>query len=301
MKRTTRLKQLIHDTEILVMAGAFDPLSAKLVARAGFKAVQCTGMGIASSYLGLPDASVLSMKDMADRTAAIAHAVDLPVMADGDTGFGNAVNVWFTVRSFEEAGAAGINLEDQITPKRCGHLDGKELVSLQEMVGKVRAAVDARTDPDFVLNIRTDALAVGGVEEVVRRGNAYLEAGATMIFADGAHSREAIQALTRDIKGPVAVNMVEGGKTPKGLTFDELQQMGVARVSIPLSAFLGGLRGMERILTEIMKTGRLVDDPDWFFPFAEAQRLVGMDRVYELEHRYLTPEMLERKYGTRRS
>ncbi len=297
MKRTTRLKQMIERPEILVMPGAYDPLSAKLIERAGFEAVQCTGLGIVASHLGLPDVSVLAMSDMAARTAAIVQSVDLPVMADADTGFGNAVNVWYTVRSIEAAGAAGVNLEDQVMPKRCGHLDGKEVISIEEMAGKLRAAVDARQDPDFVINARTDSLAVYGLEETVRRGNAYLEAGATMVFVDGANDREAIRSLACRINGPVAVNMVEGGKTPEDLTFAELEAMGVARVSLPITAFLGALRGMEVALAAAKARGSFVADPALVYGFSDAHELIGMEHVYDLERRFLPEEKLAAKYA----
>lgn len=152
MKKTTRLKKLILDPKILIMPGAYDALSAKIIERAGFQAVQASGYGIAASYLGMPDVGLLTMSEMLDQTRRIARAVDIPVMGDGDTGFGNAINVYRTVQEFEAAGVAGINLEDQIFPKRCGHMEGKEIVSLEEMVKKIEAAVAARRDPDFVIN-----------------------------------------------------------------------------------------------------------------------------------------------------
>ena len=297
MKHTTRLKYLIERPEILVMPGAFDPMSAKLIERAGFEAVQCTGLGITANYLGLPDYSVLGMSDVVGRTAAIVRAVDLPVMADADTGFGNAVNVWYTVRCIEAAGAAGLNLEDQYIPKRCGHLEGKEVISIEEMIGKLRAAVDARKDPDFVINARTDSLAVYGLEEAIRRGNAYLEAGATMVFIDGVNDRDTIRSLAKRIKGPVGINMVEGGKTPHDLTFTELEAMGIARVSLPLTAFLGALRGMEKALAEVRMRGSFVADPSVVFGFSDAHELVGMDQVYELERRFLPEQTLAAKYS----
>lgn len=297
MRKTSRLKAMIERPEILVMPGAYDPFSARMIELAGFEAIQCTGFGIAGSFLGLPDVSVIGMTEMADRTAAIARSVAIPVMADADTGFGNAVNVWFCVRTFEAAGAAGLNIEDQIMPKRCGHLAGKELVETGEMVGKIAAAVAAKSDPDFVVNARTDALAVMGVEETIRRGNAYLAAGATMVFVDGADSRDAIRRLAREINGPVAVNMVEDGKTPDGLSFRELEEMGVARVSLPGTAILGALRGMEVILAAVKDSGGLAADRSLHYPFRKAQSLVGMDEVYRLEAQFLSAEAMERKYS----
>ena len=216
MQKSTLLKSMILRQEILVMPGAYDPISARLIERAGFEAVQCTGLGITAAALGLPDFSVIGMSDMAARTARIVRATALPVMADGDNGFGNAVNTFLTVQEFEAVGIAGINLEDQQQPKRCGHLDGKQIISTAEMVQKIRAAAEARQDSDLVINARTDSLALGGVEEVLRRGNAYLEAGADMVFVDGVDNEDYITRLVRGVRGPIAVNMVEGGKTPPG-------------------------------------------------------------------------------------
>ncbi len=290
------LKAMITRPQILVMPGAYDPMSAKLIQSAGFEAIQCTGFGIVSTFLGLPDASIISMSDMAARTASIARAVDIPVMADGDTGFGNAVNVWYTVREFEAVGAAGINIEDQILPKRCGHLDGKLLIEIAEMKTKIAAARDARHDPDFVINARTDALAVEGVSGAIERGNAYLAAGATMIFIDGVDSRESIRELVAGIRGPVAVNLVEGGKSPRGLKFKELEAMGVARVSVPGSPILAALRAIENILAKIKEADGIVDDPNLVMSVREAQDLAGMSQVRALEQQYLSEAVLSEMY-----
>jgi len=299
MRVTTKLRKLIEDPELLVMPGAYDPISAKLIERVGFKAVQCTGLGISASLLGKPDVSIISMREMVDRTYHIAKAVDIPVMGDGDTGFGNAVNVHYTMQEFERAGAAGVNLEDQVMPKRCGHLAGKEIISLEEMVLKLKAARGALTDSDFVINARTDSLAIGGIDEAVRRGNAYLEAGATMVFIDGTGSREQIRALVKGIKGPVAVNMVEGGKTPASLTFAELQEMGVARVSLPLTTLYASIAGIRYVLEAVKKNGGIQGYEDRIAGFEETHELIGMSEVYELEQRYLPGQTLRRKYDSR--
>lgn len=296
MRKTTRLRKLIEDPQLLVMPGAFDPLSARLIAEAGFQAVQGSGLAISANHLGMPDVSIISMREMAERTRVIASSVDIPFMADGDTGFGNAVNVWYTVRAFEEAGAAGINLEDQVMPKRCGHLDGKEVIPAGEMCAKIAAAVDARQDPDFVINARTDALAVEGLDATIARARAYFEAGATMVFVDGADTRPNIETLAAKIGGPLAVNMVEGGKTPTNLTFTELQQMGVARVSLPVSTLLGAIKGMRDALAYIVASDGTSADPEVFADFTGMHALVGMNHVYGLETRFLGQEHLARKY-----
>ena len=286
MQKSTLLKSMILRREILVMPGAYDPISACLIEQAGFEAIQCTGLGITAAGLGLPDYSVIGMTDMAARTARIVRSTDLPVMADGDNGFGNAVNTFLTVREFEAAGAAGINLEDQQQPKRCGHLDGKQIIPTAEMVQKIRAAVEARRDPDLVINARTDSLAVTGMDDAIRRGRAYLEAGADMVFIDGADSEERIARLVEAIPGPVAVNMVEGGKTPPGLTVERLQSLGVARVSLPLTALLAAIRGMQQALARLRASGDPATYRADLAGFDEVHSLTGMDRVRELERRY---------------
>ncbi|KMK64887.1 oxaloacetate decarboxylase [Puniceibacterium sp. IMCC21224] len=296
MSKATRLKELIEAPDILVMPGAHDPLSAILIQEAGFDAVQASGLGISAAHMGLPDASLLSMREMAERTAAMAAAVDIPLMADGDTGYGNAVNVWYTVEAFERAGAAGINLEDQVMPKRCGHLAGKEVIPAQEMAGKIAAAAEARNDPNFVINARTDALAVEGVEAVVSRAKIYFEAGATMVFVDGVDSRDTIAALVDRIGGPLAVNMVEGGKTPLGLTFADLQAMGVARVSLPVSLLLASIHAMRTALATIRERDGTGVDPSLYADFTGMHRLVGMEDVYAREARFLDVGYQDRKY-----
>jgi methylisocitrate lyase len=298
MSKAARLKSLIEAPEILVMPGAHDPLSAKLIEEAGFDAVQASGLGISATHMGLPDASILSMREMAERSAAIAAAVDIPLMADGDTGYGNAVNVWYTVEAFERAGAAGINLEDQVLPKRCGHLAGKEVISAQEMAGKIAAAAEARRESDFVINARTDALAVEGLDAVVSRARTYFSAGATMVFVDGVDSRDTIAALVDRIGGPLAINMVEGGKTPLGLTFSDLQAMGVARVSLPVSLLLASIHAMRRALVEIRLRDGTGADAELYADFSGMHRLVGMDDVYAREARFLDTGYLDRKYAS---
>jgi 2-methylisocitrate lyase-like PEP mutase family enzyme len=288
MRKTTRLKQLILAPELLVMPGAFDPVSARLVEEAGFHAIQCTGFGMSAVHLGLPDYGFLGMNEMVALTQRIAEAVDIPVMADGDTGFGNAVSAWYAVRAFEKAGAAGVNIEDQQMPKRCGHLEGKSIVPIDEAVAKVRACAEARTDPDFVINARTDTLAIGGIDEVIRRGNAYLEAGATMIFIDGMTSKSLAKQAVGHIRGPVAINVVEGGKSPADFTFDEMQAMGIARVSLPGTLFGAAIRGMRDALAAVKANGRVGGPGAPVTDFKEVQAVAGFPKVFELERHFLS-------------
>lgn len=287
MRLTTRLKELIRSPEILVMPGAYDPISARLIERAGFNSIQCTGSGISAAYLGRPDYSMLSMNDMLCATQHIVENVGIPVMADGDTGFGNAVNAYYTVQAFERAGAAGINIEDQVSPKRCGHLEGKQIIGFDEAVTKIRAACDARNDRDFVINARTDALAVAGMDEVLRRGNAFLEVGATMVMVEGVSSKEEIEAAVKGINGPVGINIVEGGKTKFDLTFSDLQALGVARVSLPGTLVRAALFAMQEALSRIKRDGSVRGLSDMILPFALGiPAIMGMKEVSELERRY---------------
>src|SRR5690606_16287041 len=230
MRLTTRLLELIKRPEILVMPAVYDAMSARLVQEAGFPAVQCSGLSVSAAQ-GVPDMSILSMREMVEFTRSIVSSVNLPVMGDADNGYGNAINVWYTMREFEAAGAAGANLEDQIFPKRCGRLAGKELVSQHEMMLKIESARDALRDDAFVINARTDALTIEGIDAAIARGNAYLKAGASMIFVQGVSTKEQIETLTSEIHGPVGINLVENDPRCEELTFSELQRLGVARVS----------------------------------------------------------------------
>lgn len=286
MKMTTRLRSLIEAPKILVMPAAYDGLSAKIVEEAGFEAVQCTGLGVAASY-GLPDFSILSMREMVERTRVIANAVGLPVMGDGDTGYGSAVNAWYTVREFEDAGAAGVNLEDQIFPKRCGRILGKDIVSAEEMQLKIQAACDARKDKDFVINARTDALSLLGMDEAVKRGNDYLEAGATMIFVQGVSSLEQARELAARIRGPVAMNLMEENVSCAGMSFSALEKAGIARVSLSVSLLLSAMHGMRTAMRRVKDWDGTRTDPETYSPFADLHRLAGMPHAQSLEEKFV--------------
>lgn len=290
MKETsmaTRLKSLILDEEVLLMPGAFDAISASLVERAGFKAIQASGANVVAAHFGMPDYSLVSAREMAHFAGQMTRSVNIPVMGDADTGYGNAANAWLTAKEFERQGVAGINIEDQVEPKRCGHLEGKSLISLEEMAAKVAAVADARGNPDFVINARTDALGVYGIEEVVRRGNAYLDAGATLIFVEGVNSVEAIKHAVEGIKGPVGINMVEGGKTPPDLTFKTVQQLGVARVSLPSTLMQASIKAMQTVLEEVKKCGGIAGYEDMLCGFGISQRMLGRDEIFALEERFM--------------
>ncbi len=286
MRKTTRLRALIEAPEILVMPAAFDGLSARLVAEAGFEAVQCSGLGVAATE-ALPDFSILAMREMVDRTRVIARAVDLPVMGDADTGYGSAVNVWYCVKEFEAAGAAGMNLEDQVFPKRCGRILGKDIVSVEEMQLKIQAASDARQDPDFVINARTDALSLVGMDAAVARGNAYLEAGATMVFVQGVASVGQARELASRIRGPVAMNLMEEKASCAGMTFSELQRAGIARVSLSVSLLLASMHGMRTALQRVRAWDGTRVDGATYVPFEELHKIAGMPHAQSLEERFV--------------
>jgi methylisocitrate lyase len=296
VRKTTRLNNLIKAEMLLVMPGAYDPLSAMIVESAGFDALQCTGLGISVTTIGLPDYSLIGLSEMVERTGRMVEAVSVPVMADADTGFGNAVNVHYAARAFERVGAAGFNLEDQVAPKRCGHLAGKELVSPEEMSLKIRSARDALSDPDFVINARTDALAVEGIPGVIARGNQYLAAGATMIYVDAIETLDQIKAIRSGLNGPLGVSLVEGGRTSPALTFELLQEAGVARVSLSLTVLLASVHAMRSVLATVKKNGGIVGYEDRIAEFKEFQRFIGMDDVLALERRFLPDDQLKRKF-----
>jgi 2,3-dimethylmalate lyase len=302
MKKTTLLRGLLEKRDALVMVGAYDAISAILIERAGFKAIQCSGFGIAASLLGRPDVGLLSYGEMLDQTRKIIQAVDVPVMADGDTGFGTAVNVYRTVQEFEAISAAGVNLEDQVFPKRCGHLEGKEIVSMEEMIGKIEAAREARRDPDFIINARTDAIAVAGIDEAIRRGNAYAKAGADLIFVEAPNTPEQIRRVVDEIDAPISINLfdgIKGGKTPI-VPIEELRKLGVARVSIPVGAVFAAVKGMEDYLKVLAERGVAPDRTDLVVSFEYWKELVGFPKVRELERRFLPQQAYHSKYGEKR-
>ena len=288
MKKTTRLRKLIEDPKILVMPGVYDVITATLAVEAGFDSVQISGANVGVAHYGVPDYSLVGMREMVEQSGRIANAIDVPAMGDADTGYGNAVNAYLTVQAFENAGVAGVNLEDQVIPKRCGHLEGKVLLPFDDAVAKVAAACDARRDKDFVINARTDALGVLGIDEAIRRGNAFLDAGATMVFVEGANSVENIRAAVAGIRGPVAVNLVEGGKSPQNMTFAELEKLGVARVSVPSSAMQATIKAVRTVYAKIREQGGIGGYGDMLAGFGVAQRLVGFADILELEKKYLS-------------
>jgi 2-methylisocitrate lyase-like PEP mutase family enzyme len=254
MQPTTRLRALLAGPDMLVAPGAYDGITARLIEQAGFAAIYMTGAGTAASF-GLPDYGLLTMTEMVGNAARLAAATALPVIADGDTGYGTELNVVRTVQQHERAGTAGIHIEDQVSPKRCGHLDGKELVTVEEFVAKIRAAVATRRDPEFLIIARTDARSVAGFEEAIRRANAALAAGADMAFVESPESVEEVRDVPKRVNGPCLLNMVWGGKTPVVSTTDA-QAMGY-RVAILPGVLLKTIYGaVDAALAELRETNR---------------------------------------------
>jgi 2,3-dimethylmalate lyase len=285
MKKTTLLRKLILDEKILVMPGAHDPLSAKIIELVGFEAAVLGGYSTTASRLGKPDVSYLSMAEMADCLRNIVDVVDIPVFADGDTGHGNVTNVRQTVRSFEKAGAAALFIEDQVFPKRCGHMEGKSIIPTLEMVAKVKAAVDARVDEDLMIMARTDAIATDSVEKAIERANIYLEAGADLILVEAVTSVEQMERTNKAINAPTMANMVEGGKTPL-LTIQELQDVGYSLVCIPNATVYATAWALRGLWSELKKEGTTRNWMDRMICFNDFNKFIGLDKVRELESHY---------------
>jgi 2-methylisocitrate lyase-like PEP mutase family enzyme len=298
-----RLRRLINAPEILVMPGVFDGFSTRLVEQAGYTAAFITGSGVSESRLGQPDLGIMGLEENVAGARAIVGCSGMALIADGDTGYGNAINAWHTVRAFERAGVGGVMLEDQVWPKRCGHMKGKEVISAEEMVQKISAAADARVDPDFVIKSRTDVLATHGLKEAIRRLNLYAEAGADLLFADAATSVEDIAALAKNVSKPLSVNMgfgIRQRSTTPLLSAAQLQELGVAAVIYPRLLTACALRGMQRglaFLRESLDTGKVVDRPEALVSFEELHEIMGIEEVQELERRFLTAAQLKAKYG----
>ncbi|HEY6494838.1 MAG TPA: oxaloacetate decarboxylase [Trebonia sp.] len=285
-----RLRALLDSGQTIVAPGAFDPLAARLVEEAGFAAVYMTGFGTSAALLGRPDVGLLTMTEMADNAGRIAACVDIPVIADADTGYGNPLNVIRTVGVYEAAGVAGIHLEDQVAPKKCGHMDGKLVIGAGEMEQKVRAAVDARTDPDFVIIARTDARAVEGLDSALDRGRRYRDAGADALFIEALVSEAEIEAAVRAFPDvPLLFNWAEGGKTPP-VGLERLTELGYRIVIFPIATLLAATAAMRRVLREIAAAGTPAAVLGELPTFGEFTDFIGLPEVQRVERRYVTRE-----------
>jgi len=285
MSTRKKLRALVEARRGVLVPGAFNALSARVVEDLGFEAIYVTGAGVTNMWFGMPDQGFMGLAEIADHTARIRDAVGLPLIVDADTGFGNALNVRHTVRTLERAGADCIQFEDQVAPKRCGHFAGKDVISTEEAVNKIKAAADARQDADLLIMARTDACAVHGFEAAIERAQKFSEAGADILFVEAVTTADEIRALPQRLSRPQLMNMVIGGKTP---IFDasQLAELGYGIVLYANAALQGAVAGMQRALTVLRDTRRLDEDPALVTPFAERQRLVNKPFFDALEKRY---------------
>ncbi|UQZ88987.1 carboxyvinyl-carboxyphosphonate phosphorylmutase [Deltaproteobacteria bacterium Smac51] len=286
MTPTQTLRKLFSTGKLIVAPGAHDALTARVIEKCGFEAVYMTGYGQAASHLGRPDVGLICFSEMLDRAANTVEATSLPVIADADTGFGNAVNVIRTVRAYQKAGVAAIQLEDQVSPKRCGHMVGREVVAKEEMIGKIKAAVDARFDPDFMIIARTDARTVLGLDEALERAVAYQEAGADIIFVESPESADEMKAINKTItKSYTLANMVEGGRTPL-LPNSELEAMGYNLVIYPTASTYITTRAMFGLMNALKKDGTTNGLLDQMVTFSEFNDLIGLSDINALGEKY---------------
>jgi 2-methylisocitrate lyase-like PEP mutase family enzyme len=291
--RRKAFRDMLEAPEILVLPGVFNGFSTRLVERAGFKAAAITGAGVSESFLGWADRGIMTFDDNLRVCRNLAACVDIPLLADADTGYGGALNVHFVVKGFENAGIAALSIEDQVWPKRCGHMAGKRVIPADEMVQKIKAAVDARTDENFLIRSRTDAAATHGISEVIDRLNMYAEAGADIMYADALMSVDDIRTVAANVSKPLGVNMgfglIERRTTPL-LTPKQLQDLGVATVSFPRMLTSASLRGMMNALSAFQSTNLVgekpVTFPDLMVPFEELNDLMGENKLIELEEKY---------------
>ncbi|AWI82058.1 carboxyvinyl-carboxyphosphonate phosphorylmutase [Parazoarcus communis] len=285
MSTRKKLKELVAAKRGVIVPGAFNALSARVIADLGYEAIYITGAGVTNMWYGMPDQGFMGLAEIADHTARIRDAVELPLIVDADTGFGNALNVYHTVRTLERAGADCIQLEDQVAPKRCGHFNGKDVISTEEAVSKIKAAVDARRDENLLIMARTDAAAVHGFEAAVERAQKFAEAGADILFVEAVTTAEEIRALPQRLSTPQLMNMVIGGKTPI-FSATELGELGFGIVLYANAALQGAVIGMQKALTVLRDEKQLLESSGLVTPFSERQRLVGKPEWDALDKRY---------------
>jgi 2-methylisocitrate lyase-like PEP mutase family enzyme len=281
---TQTLAARLHQPGLVSAPGVFDMISAKIADTMGFDALYMTGYGVVASHLGLPDAGLATYTEMVSRVRQIAGGTQTPFIADGDTGYGGLLNVDMTVRGYEAAGAAGIQLEDQEFPKKCGHTPGRRVIPLDDAVRKIRVAVAARSSRDFLVVARTDARTALGLDEALRRAEAFARAGADVLFVESPESIEEMERIGRTFDLPLIANMVEGGRTPL-LRRDELEQLGFKIAIFPTAGFLAAAAALRSVYGEIKGKGSTKDWPGEFYNFAAFSRLMGFERVWEFERK----------------
>ena len=282
---TSKLKKLLTGPNLVMAPGVVDALNARLVAEAGFEAIYMTGAGTTAARLGMPDVGLLTVTEMADNAGRIVDASGLPLISDADTGYGSPVNVFRTVSLFEKAGVAGIHIEDQNWPKRCGHLAGKTLIPANEMAAKINAACDARNDKDFLIIARTDALALEGLSAALDRAKLYEEAGADVIFVESPRTTEEIKAIPNSLSRPALFNMASSGKTPF-LSCEEIASHGYKLAIYPNFAMLAAIPSVRHYLAELLEKGTVSHIVKDMASFQDLFNLVGMEEVKEMEERY---------------
>lgn len=295
-RHTARLRELLDRSGAVMAPGVADALNARLVAQEGFDALYMTGAGTTAVRLGMPDVGLLTMTEMADNAARIVDAAGLPLIADADNGYGGPLNVRRTVQAYERAGVAALHLEDQVFPKRCGHLAGKQLVPTEEMLAKIKAATDARRDDALVLIARTDAIAVEGFDCAVERAQRYAEAGADVIFVEAPRTREQLTAIPARIPRPQLYNMASSGKTPL-LGIEEIAAMGFKLVIYPNWLILAAIRASRAVLRQLRETGSIASLAGEVTSFTEFFDLLGMPEVQRLEQSYGVPDEARARYG----
>ncbi|HEX2107224.1 MAG TPA: oxaloacetate decarboxylase [Nitrososphaera sp.] len=285
-KPSASLREQLEDkNKIIVLPGVFDALSAKIAEHVGFEAMFQTGYGSAASLLGMPDFGLLNSGETVDNAMRIIRAVNVPVLVDADTGYGNPLNVWRLVRDLESLGAAGIFLEDQVWPKRCGHMAGKDVIAKEEYMPKLKAALEARHSKDFVIVARTDARAPIGLEEAIERGKAYRKAGADVIFVEAPRSVEELKRVANEIDAPLVANMIEDGVTPN-LSATELVKIGYRIAVFPLSAIYSATFAMRQVLTELKNSGTTKQSRNLMVTFKDFNQFMDLDHFRDLEKRY---------------
>jgi len=300
--KAARMRELLKQG-IVVSPGVYDGLSARMVEKMGFKAAATGGSGFSNARLSQPDIGLLTLMENVDACRHLARTLSIPLMADAETGYGNPVTVFHAVEYFEEAGVVGMNIEDQVSPKRCGHMQGKELISAREMAKKVEAAVKAKKDPDFIINARTDAIAVEGLDKAIERARLYIAAGADMVFPDAVASEEQIKRFIDAVDAPVSINIgfgIRSRPTTPLMSIKRLAELGVARVTmarmLPSAALMGMHKALE-LMRDHVENGTLHDRPDLLYGMEEITDLMGYSKIAELEAQFLPDEQLERKYG----
>jgi 2-methylisocitrate lyase-like PEP mutase family enzyme len=283
--KRTRFRQRLSEPGLIVAPGVFEMISARMADRMGFDILYMTGYGAVASYLGLPDAGLATYTDMVSRASAIAQGTETPLIADADTGYGGLLNMAHTVRGYEAAGVTGIQLEDQEFPKKCGHTPGRRVIPMRDMVKKIKVAIESRTSPDFLIVARTDARTTLGLDEALRRADAYCNAGADILFVESPETPEEMAKIAQTFDKPVLINVVEGGRTPL-FSKTELEQMGFKMAIYPGSAFLAMGQALETVYSALKEEGSTLSVKDQLYNFEAFSKLMGFEAVWDFDRKH---------------